>query len=259
MKALSELTAKDIENIKVVCFDVDGVTLRRGTQILDKGNEQIMRTVPLEDNILQKLLRLKKYFHVTINSGRSGFYLTKVFGDILWDNASLISENGIFVLYKGEFHQNFIFTDYELKVLRDVTNKLKVLASNDKRVDGFEYKMFLLVLHCNQAIPEVAEIVAEQDLKGEFYCWWNGEAYDICPRRFNKGIGLKKLCELLGYTTENAMAIGNGINDKDMTDIAAIGITTDKVHLQADYYIDGEHLGGEYLMDKLLELKEHSA
>jgi hydroxymethylpyrimidine pyrophosphatase-like HAD family hydrolase len=256
MKPLSELTAEDIKDIKVVCFDVDGVTLKRGTQIIDKGNEQIMRTVPLENNILQKLLKLKKYFHITINSGRSGFYLTKVFGDILWGNASLISENGIFVLYKGKFYQNFIFTPYELEVLQNVTNKLKVLATNDKRADGFEYKMFLLVLHCNKEIPEVPEIVKGEDKKDEFYCWWNGEAYDICPKRFNKGVGLRKLCELLGYTTENAIAIGNGINDKDMTDIAKIGITTDKEHLQANYFIDGEHLGGEYLMDKLLELKE---
>ena len=51
------------------------------------------------------------------------------------------------------------------------------------------------------------------------------------------------------------MAVGNGINDKDLTDAADIGVTTDKESLQSDFYIDGEHLGGEYLMDKLLELK----
>lgn len=255
MKPLNELATEDIKDIKVVCFDVDGVTIKRGTEIIDKGDEQIMRTVPLDDHILQKLLRLKKYFHVTINSGRSSFYLVKVFADILWENASLISENGIFVLQGGKLHQNFVFTDYELKVLTNVTNKLKKLAKTDKRADGFEYKMFLLVLHCNAEITDVPKIVQEEDPNNEFYCWWNGEAYDICPKRFNKGVGLKKLCELLGYTEENAIAIGNGINDKDMTDVAKIGVTTDKEHLESDYFIDGEHLGGEYLMDKLLELK----
>lgn len=255
MKPLSELTKEDIKDIKVVCFDVDGVTIQRGTKIIDKGDEQTMRTIPLEDKILQKILKLKKYFHVTINSGRSAFYLIKVFQDILWDNASLISENGIFILHDGELHQNFVFTPYELGVLKRVTKRLKQLADVDKRADGFEYKVFLLVLHCNEAIPEVPEIVKEEDSQGEFYCWWNGEAYDICPRRFNKGVGLQKLCELLGHDVKQSIAVGNGVNDKDMTDIAGIGITTDKVHLQSDYFIDGEHLGGEYLMDKLLELK----
>jgi hydroxymethylpyrimidine pyrophosphatase-like HAD family hydrolase len=256
MMHLDSLSKEDIKNIKIVCFDVDGVTIQRGTKIIDKGDVQTMKTILLEGRILDKLLRLKKYFHVTINSGRSSFYLMKVFQDVLWGDASLISENGIFVLYKGELHQNFVFSEYELQVLKNVTQRLKKIAVGDDRASGFEYKLFLLVLHCKEAIPEVAEIVAEEDIKGEFYCWWNGEAYDICPRRFNKGVGLKKLCELLGYGPENAIAIGNGINDKDMTDIAAIGVTTDREHLEADYYCEGEHLGGEYLMDKLLELKE---
>jgi hydroxymethylpyrimidine pyrophosphatase-like HAD family hydrolase len=256
MQHLDALTKADIEKIKVVCFDVDGVTIKRGTKILEKGDEQVMKTIPLEDHILDKLLRLKKYFHVTINSGRSSFYLTKVFQEILWGDASIISENGIFVLYKGRLTQNFDFTDYELNVLRNVRLRLKKLAANDNRASGFEYKQFLLVLHCHEAIDIIPKIVDEEDNKKEFYCWWNGEAYDICPKRFNKGIGLKKLCELLGYTTDNAIAIGNGINDKDMTDIAGIGVTSDKDHLEADYYVEGEHLGGEYLMDKLLEFKE---
>lgn len=255
MKQLSTLTKEDIKDIKVVCFDVDGVTIAKGTKIIDKGDVQTMQTVPLENRILQKLLRLKKYFHVTINSGRSSFYLMKVFQDVLWGDASLISENGIFILYNGELHQNFVFSDYELTVLKNTTARLKKLAAKDKRASGFEYKLFLLVLHTHEAIPEVAKIVAEEDTKGEFYCWYNGEAYDICPRRFNKGVGLRKLCELLGYGPENAIAIGNGINDKDMTDLAAIGVSTDKEHLEADYFCEGEHLGGEYLMDKLLELK----
>lgn len=254
MRHLNELTKEDIKDIKIVCFDVDGVTIQRGTKIIDQGDTQTMKTIPLEERILSKLLKLKKHFHVTINSGRSSFYLMKVFQDILWGNASLISENGIFVMHQGQLHQNFIFTDYELTVLKNVTARLKKVAAKDERASGFEYKLFLLVLHCKDAIPEVAEIVAEEDTKGEFYCWWNGEAYDIAPRRFNKGVGLRKLCELLGYGPENAIAIGNGINDKDMTDIAAIGVTTDKEHLEADYYCEGEHLGGEYLMDKLLEL-----
>ncbi len=255
MKPLNELTTEDIKDIKIVCFDVDGVTIKKGTEISEKGTELRIKTSPLEDSILQKMLRLKKYFHVTINSGRSTMYLTKVFQGMLWGNASVIGEIGIFTVKDGELKQTDIFSEYELETLRKITVNLQKLAQENDKARGFEPKQFLITLHCFDAIPEIDEIVKKYDTKSEFYCWWNGEAYDIAPHRFNKGVGLKKLCEQLNIDISQTIAVGNGINDKDMTDAAGIGITTDKEHLESDYYIDGEHLGGEYLMDKLLELK----
>lgn len=254
MKPLLELTKKDIQNIKLICFDTDGVTVKRGTDIEEKGTELKIKTNVLEDRILEKLTRLKKYFHITVNSGRSSMFLSKMYQGILWNNSSIISENGIFVLYQGKLIQNFVFTDYELSTIRNITLDLKKIAQSNPRARGFEPKQFLITLHCFEAIPEINTIVEKYDTKREFYCWWNGEAYDICPHRFNKGLGLRELCKLLNLKPEQAMAIGNGINDKDMIDVAGIGITTDKVNLSADYFIDGEHLGGEILMDKLLEL-----
>lgn len=256
MKPLSELSKDDIKDIKIICFDTDGVTVKRGTDIEEKGSELRIKTNILEDRILEKLNRLKKYFHVTVNSGRSSLYLAKMYQGILWDNSSVISEIGIFILHQGKLIQNFVFTDYELSTIRNITLELKKIAENNPHVKGFEPKQFLITLHCYQAIPEIDEIVKRYDTNNEFYCWWNGEAYDICPHRFNKGSGLLKLCDILGVTVEQTMAIGNGINDRDMIDIAGISITTDKNHLVADYFIDGEHLGGEILIDKLLELLE---
>ncbi|WKZ25859.1 MAG: HAD hydrolase family protein [bacterium] len=255
MKPISELTEDDVKNIKVVCFDVDGVTIKKGTEISEKGTELKVKTSPLEDKILQKIIKLKKYFHITVNSGRSTMYLTKVFQEMLWGNASVIGEIGIFTVKDGELKQTDIFTDYELETLRKITVDLQKLANENDKARGFEPKQFLITLHCFEAIPAVDEVVKKHDIKNEFYCWWNGEAYDIAPYRFNKGVGLKKLCEQLGIDISQTIAVGNGINDKDMTDVAGIGVTTDKEHLESDYFIDGEHLGGEYLMDKLLELK----
>lgn len=256
MKPLSKLTLEDIQNIKVVCFDVDGVTIKKGTEISEKGTELKIKTSSLEDRILQKMLRLKKYFHVTVNSGRSAMYLTKVFQEMLWGNASVIAENGIFVVHKGMSTQVETFSDYELETIQKITIDLQKLAVNNDKARGFEPKQFLITLHCFEAIPEIDDIVKKHDTQGIFYSWWNGEAYDIAPHRFNKGQGLKHLVDILGYDHSQCIAVGNGINDKDMTDVAGIGVTTDKVHLESDYFIDGEHLGGEYLMDKLLELKE---
>lgn len=255
MKHLNELTVKDIENIKIVCFDVDGVTIKKGTEISEKGTELKIKTSPLDDRILQKMLRLKKYFHITVNSGRSTMYLTKVFQGILWGEASIIGEIGIFTVRNGEMRQMSVFNEYELETIRKITIDLQQLAISNDKARGFEPKQFLITLHCSEAIPTIDEIVKKYDTKGEFYCWWNGEAYDIAPHRFNKGVGLKGLAESIGMSLENCIAVGNGINDKDMTDMAGIGVSTNPQALESDFYVENEHLGGEALMDKLLELK----
>ena len=118
MKPLSELTKEDIKDIKVVCFDVDGVTIKRGTEIEEKGTELKVKTSPLEEDILKKLIQLKKYYHITVNSGRSSLYLTKVFYGMLWGEASVIAENGILVVYKGRIHQTETFSDQEQGIMR---------------------------------------------------------------------------------------------------------------------------------------------
>src|SRR3972149_100955 len=102
MKALSELTKEDIKNIKLVCFDVDGVTIKKGTEMKNK------------------IIELKKYFFVCINSGRSSLYLTKVFADLLWDNFALISEIGIFSLVAGELVQHEKFDQTTLTKMRNI-------------------------------------------------------------------------------------------------------------------------------------------
>ena len=109
MRPITELSKKDIKDIKIVCFDVDGVTIKRGTDIKETKDKEAttltVKTHNLGSEMLEKIVRLKKYYIVAINSGRSSMYLTKVFYDILWDRSALLSENCIFLLYEGELIQ----------------------------------------------------------------------------------------------------------------------------------------------------------
>ena len=249
---INQLTQDHLKNIKIICFDTDGVTVKRGTQIRQKGQELYIKTFSLEPAMLAKLTALKKHFHITINSGRSSLYLTKMYRDLLWDNASIISENGVFILHQGKLIQNFDFSDYELATLKTIRSQLDKLA--DSSIKGFEPKQFIISLHCSQALSQVDQIVSQNDPQKEFYCWWNGEAYDIAPRRFNKALGLKKLSQLLGLDISQTLAVGNGVNDKDMIDVAGISVTTDPTTLSANFSTEGEYLGGTKLIDQLLKL-----
>jgi HAD superfamily hydrolase (TIGR01484 family) len=260
MKPIGEMTADDIKDIKIVVFDVDGVTIKKGTDIKEvEGEERTTLTVTtsnLPDEILQKLIELKKRFIIAIASGRSLLYLTKIYYNILWENAALIAENGIFILKEGFVYQKEKFDERTLSIMRNIFVDLKALGKRNKDFRAFEPKQFLITVHAWKEIPEVYEIVKKHDVNQEFYCLWNGEAFDIAPKRLNKGQGIKNLAESYGYSLDNVMSLGNGPNDKEMVEMAKIGITTDKSDLSEGkfYTTDSLDLGGIQAIDKLLEL-----
>ena len=255
MKPITKLTKEDIKDIKLLCFDVDGVTVKRGTEIEETETTLKVKTSALSPRFLKKILKLKKHFFISISSGRSLLYLTRMYSELLWDNAALIGENGIFTLIDGQVVQHEVFSKNTLKQLRDMTVDLTKLRKTNKDFRAFEPKQFLITVHAWKEIPEVYEIVKKYDPKGEYYCLWNGEAFDIAPKRLNKGEGLKHLVKYLKLNIAQTMSIGNGPNDREMVEYAGIGVTTDPKELPADFHTTGSlHLGGEELVDKLLEL-----
>lgn len=261
MKSLKELTKKDIKNLKVVCFDVDGVTIKKGTEIKEvKTKEDTTLTVKthnLSPRVREKILELKEYYFVAISSGRSSLYLTKVFAELLWDKAALLSEIGIFTLINGDLIQHERFNEKTLKKMRDITVALQELEGKVKDFGAFEPKQFLITLHAFSELPEVYKVMKKYDPEKDFYTIWNGEAFDIAPKRLNKGTALINLAKHLKIDISQTMAIGNGPNDKDMTDVAGIGVSTEPKELEADFHTTGDqHLGGEELIDTLLKLNK---
>src|SRR4030042_4166242 len=199
MKPISELTKEDIKNIKLICFDVDGVTIKKGTEISEVKTPESTTLTVKTSNLLPEmrdaLLELKKHFFVAINSGRSSMYLTKVFSELLWGDVALISEMGIFSLIRGSLVQHERFDDRTLTKMRNILVGLQALEGKVKDFKAFEPKKFLITLHANSEIPEVYQVLKENDPEGEFYAVWNGEAFDIAPKRINKGTPLKTLCD----------------------------------------------------------------
>lgn len=261
MKPLSSLTKEDIKDLKLVVFDVDGVTIKKGTNIEEiktvSETKFTIRTNNLTKEMKGMLRELKQKYFVAICSGRSSLYLTDVFNDLLWDNFALISEIGIFTLINGELKQNKKFDARMLTKMKLLKNDLSRLVGDKPNMADFELKQFLITLHASYEIPEVYEIMKRHDPEEEFYCLWNGEAFDIAPNILDKGQSIKFLAKELGIGIHQTMASGNGINDKSMTDAAGIGITTDKKSLESDYYTEGnEELGGFEIINKLLELQQ---
>jgi hypothetical protein len=259
VKPITELTKEDVRNIKLICFDVDGVTIKKGTFIREKETPSTetltIKTQRLEDGIKEKLNELKKHFFVAINSGRSTIYLKDIFNDLLWDNVALIGEIGIFSLLNGEVIQHEKFEEKTLAKMRDIRRELEKYADKTRIAEAFEPKQFLITMHTRNEDKNVYDIVKAVDPEGEFQVIWSGEAFDILPSRLNKGTALINLCHHLKIDLKDTMAIGNGNNDRDMTETAGIGVTTEPTVLKADYFTKSiGHLGGFELAEKLLDL-----
>jgi hydroxymethylpyrimidine pyrophosphatase-like HAD family hydrolase len=255
VKPISALSSDEISKIKLISFDSDGVLVKKGTEISQSADGHFsQKTNFVSPSVLEKLILLKKRFHLVINSGRSSLYLSQIYQDILWDNVTFISEIGSFITGGGFMIQTEPLNDYELKTIKNIRAKLSKLIG-DHRVKGFEPKQFLTTLHCYSEVPEVAATVKDCDPENKFYCWWNLEAYDINSAKFTKIKALLKFISLIKLNPSEVMVVGNGINDRDSVTKEFLNISTDPSNLAADdYSIEGEHLGGEILLDHLVKL-----
>jgi len=257
MKTLSQLTKNDIKDIKLLCLDCDGVTVERGTYVQENQNELVVRTKTLTAQFSQKLNLLKKRFLIIFSSGRTPLYLARMYEKVLWENVILQGENGIISVYEGKVFQSAEYPLRLLKIITKIKNDIRQLSQVDNRISGFEPKQFLLTVHCQSEVPLIRKIIQKYDIQNEFYCLWNNEAYDIAPKLFNKGLGLKFLITKLNLKMDNVLALGNDLNDREMVEWAGIGITTDPNGpiKKADFVTTQElHLGGEEVVDKLLAL-----
>jgi len=83
-KPLSELTKKDLKNIKLIVFDVDGVLVPRGTKIKQRGNITTLETKKIQENEINQIKKLNKLgFRINISSGRGLYMLQNMFRKVL--------------------------------------------------------------------------------------------------------------------------------------------------------------------------------
>lgn len=250
---IDQLTAEYLQNIKLIAFDCDGVTVEKGTQIIEKNGQTTIVTKTISSDLIPKIQQLSIKFHITFTSGRRMSYLQKMYLGLLDGNVSLQSEIGMYACINNNITQNYRFTPYEEDCIRHIRSGLESFRSRPE-FEGFEPKDAIITLHCHQYLKEVEDLVRLHDTENQLYCWWNGEAFDIGSIKCNKGTGLQRLTQLLDLKMENVMTVGNGINDVDMTNIVGLDISTDPKHLSADFQVAGSHLGGAVVIDKLLSL-----
>lgn len=121
MKPLDELTKKDLQQIKLIVFDVDGVLVPRGTKIKQVGNKLYIEIKKISERQIRQIKKLNKLgFKINISSGRGLYMLQKMFRDVL-PFVSLTYENGSATWFKGKIFQHV----NSFNETKDIFDKLK--------------------------------------------------------------------------------------------------------------------------------------
>ncbi len=249
MKPLDELTKKDLKNIKLLVFDLDGVLVPRGTKIKQVGNTTCYETKKIAKKQIEQIKKLNKLgFKININSGRGLYMLQEMFSEVL-SFISLTYENGSATWFEGKTYQHVNSFDK----LKEISKELKKVKHKD--IKGFEPKEFIITIHCKNRVKEI-ETIAKKYKK--LYYIWNDEAYDIGIKKIQtKPTGLKKIMTLFKLKKKNVLAIGDNYNDKELLSKAGISVSADKSRLKGNFYVPlkGKFLPADLLMQALIKAR----
>ncbi len=253
MKNLKEITKEELNSIKAVTFDIDGVIIPTGTELRENldGTELYMKSKQLSLNFIENLKKLKEYVSLNFSSGRNILYLKSLVNEIFDDKIFLQAENGNISWFAGKiYHPNYSH-DYFTK-LKKIKEEIKKMMAQGKKIRGFEPKMLILTVHCEQ-MEDVLNLVKKYDPEGNLYCLWTNEGYDIGSKDMSKGKGISLLAQYMKIGEKQIMTTGNNYNDKEMLEVGK-GVTVQPERVQAEYFIDHkpDELGGELLAEFLL-------
>src|SRR3989344_3632917 len=251
MKPLNQISKEELNQVKMIVFDVDGVLVPRGTKIKQVGNTTTLQTKIINKKQIEQIRKLNKIgFLINISSGRGLYMLEEMFREIL-PFVSLTYENGSATWYQGKIYQHI----NSFKYMQNVFPRLKKVARGNKNIKGFEPKEFIITIHCTKKIKEIERIVKKEK---HLVTVWNGEAYDILIKKLQtKALGLRHVIKILKLKKKNVMAIGDNYNDHELLRESGVSISSDKSRLKGNFHIplEGTFLPADNLMQKILSLK----
>ncbi len=255
MKNVKEITKEELDALKVVTFDIDGVIAPTGTKIQETIDEDsidlYMESKKLSDEFIENLKKLEKYVRLNFSSGRNILYLKTLTNQIFDKETILQAENGNITWLDNKItHPEY--SDEYFNQLRDLKERIKEMKKTDKRIRGFEPKLLILTVHCEQ-MEEIPNLVKER-AGDDLYCLWTNEGYDIGSKEMSKGKAIVDLAKHLGIEPKQIVTTGNNYNDAEMLQVGR-GVTVEPKRVEAEYFIEHkpEELGGELLVEFLLE------
>lgn len=219
---------------KIVFFDIDGTLINKHMEIPQDTIDAIKQ---LKANGIEPV----------IATGRTPFNFEPLLEKL--DIHSFVSLNGTYVVYKGKpLHKQPLPKEHIKKLIEYAERNQHALVfvgnddyySNSKehpfvveslnslRLKQANYdpdfwqktEIYQVFLHCKAEDEPLYKELAE-DLR---MIRWHEKAMDVSIQGSSKAVGIKVMLDKLNLTTADAVAFGDGLNDKEMLEEVGLGI-----------------------------------
>lgn len=225
---------------QIVFFDIDGTLL---------NTEHIIP--PSTVHAVQQLK--KNGVHVAIATGRSPYHLQAIAQQLEID--SFVSFNGSYTVHQGKLVHHTPFASQtldRLEMIAGQNNHPMVFLSADSCyantenhphvLESFDFlklpspdyrqkywqekPIYQAFLYFNEA-EERAYLEKYREVS---YVRWHPKVLDILPPQGSKARGIDAMLQHLGITASDAVAFGDGLNDKEMLSFVGMGVAMGNAH-----------------------------
>jgi len=225
---------------KIVFFDIDG-TLLNTKHVIPAATLQAVHR--LQQNGVQ----------VAIATGRSPYHLTPIARQLGID--TFVSFNGSYVVSKGSVIHHTPFpksTLAKLEGMADGNDHPMVFLSADSCyanvsdhpfvIESFDSLRLPAPSHRHRYWEETPIYQAflycgaeeEEPYVGRFhevsYVRWHKRVLDVLPRSGSKAKGVEAALRYFGFSPDEAVAFGDGLNDREMLSYVGMGIAMGNAH-----------------------------
>ena len=202
--------------IKLAVFDLDGTLA------------PVAKGISLADIALLKEIR-SHGVTLAICSGKPMGYLSGFFRQTELEDFYLIAENGA-VLQKGieyppEFYREVPIAEEAKATIRYLTDAVRnYIDAPFLQPNQVEFTVYH---RTKEELDAANALLLDTERAGKMQgveIYHHFDCIDVIPLGVNKQSGIKTLCALLGVTTDEVVATGDGINDYPMFECAGVSL-----------------------------------
>ncbi|MFX3633858.1 MAG: Cof-type HAD-IIB family hydrolase [Candidatus Pristimantibacillus sp.] len=233
---------------KIAFFDIDGTLVNEEKQIPQDTIDAIRE---LQANGVEAV----------IATGRAPYFFRPIAEQL--DIDSFVSLNGAYAVYKGKtiFQNPIPSTDLEALVNLAARNNHSLVFEGESafysnseshphmiaavtslRVDlpGYDpdfwkkENVYQVFLHCEAA----DEHLYDQQVPDLRLIRWHNTAMDVLTSTGSKAQGIEAMLGLLDIKPEEAIAFGDGLNDKEMLQVVGLGVAMGNSHEELKPFAD---------------------
>lgn len=235
-----------IENeIKLIAIDMDGTLLNENYEISDYTKSMIVHA---QNNGIQVILSTGRpiefsyNFHLELGLTSD---LVTTNGAQVWSADKQLLKEHTFESYIAEdlWHYGNL-NDYYMWMV--ATNELFRYSSRPENFHNYKWIKLgfgRLTKEQKNAVLNKVNIYSELEVTSS-----SRSNVEVNVKNVNKATGLKLICDRLGITFDNMVAIGDSLNDKSMIKAAQIGVAMDnaipEIKEVSDYITDSNKSDG---------------